>query len=184
MIRINAQTIRIGTHTFVKYLGKDAIRGRVHELGKELATDYHDKFPIFIIVLNGSFIFAADLVRSCAFECELEFVKLMSYQGTESTGKVKRILGLVSDIKDRHIILVEDIVDTGRTIQAITEDLKGLGPASISVVTLLLKPQSLQIPFESPYVGFEIPDAFVLGYGLDVDGKARNLEDIYQLRME
>jgi hypoxanthine phosphoribosyltransferase len=178
----NAQTIQLGKHTFEKYITKEAIRTRVQEMGKEIATDYHDKFPIFVIVLNGAFVFAADLLRACSFECELEFVRLASYDGTQSTGQVKRILGLQSDIKDRHVIIVEDIVDTGRTIKAMTEDLMQSGPASVSVATLLLKPESLLYTFESPYVGFEIPEAFVLGYGLDVDGKARNLEDIYQLK--
>ncbi|MCL4109266.1 UNVERIFIED_CONTAM: hypothetical protein GTU68_063034 [Idotea baltica] len=126
-------------------------------------------------------MFAADLLRASAIECELQFVKLSSYDGTSSTGKVKEIIGLQSPIKGRHVIIVEDIVDTGRTIYSMMEDLEGMQPASIAVATLLLKPESLEYEIESSYVGFEIPDAFVIGYGLDLDGKARNLSDIYQL---
>ena len=178
---VKADTVKIGRHTFEKYLAKDTIKARITELGKELATDYHDKFPLFIIVLNGAFMFAADLVRACGFECELQFVKLSSYQGTNSTGVVKQIIGLAASIKDRHVIIVEDIVDTGRTIRSIMATLEKEEPASIAVATLLLKPDCLEQPVDSPYVGFEIPDAFVIGYGLDLDGKARNLEHIYQL---
>lgn len=173
--------VEIGDRQFERFIAKDTIKARIHELGKELATDYHDRFPLFIIVLNGAFMFAADLLRACAFECELQFVKLSSYQGTESTGVVKQIIGMQTSIKDRHVIIVEDIVDTGRTIQTMITSLEKDGPASVSVATLLIKPDCLLQPMDSPYVGFEIPDKFVIGYGLDLDGKARNLEDIYQL---
>lgn len=175
------KVIRIGTRQFERFIAKDTIKARIHELGKELATDFHDRFPLFIIVLNGAFMFAADLLRACAFECELQFVKLSSYEGTSSTGIVKQIIGMQTPIKDRHVIIVEDIVDTGRTIETMISSLEKDDPASISVATLLIKPDCLIQPMDSPYVGFEIPDAFVIGYGLDLDGKARNLEDIYKL---
>lgn len=174
--------ICIGTRVFKKYISRDVIKGRILELGKELAVEYQGKDPIFIVVLNGAFMFAADLVRATTLECELQFVKLSSYEGTESTGKVKEIIGLPNDLKGRHIIIVEDIIDSGRTMHHMIEDLRRHNPASIHVATLLLKPESLQYQFESTYVGFEIPDAFVIGYGLDLDGKARNLCDIYQLK--
>ena len=173
--------VKIGNRQFQRFIAKDTIKARIQELGKELATDYHDRFPLFIIVLNGAFMFAADLLRACAFECELQFVKLSSYEGTQSTGVVKQIIGMQTPIKDRHVIIVEDIVDTGRTIQTMIATLEKDEPASVSVATLLIKPDCLLQPMDSPYVGFEIPDAFVIGYGLDLDGKARNLGDIYQL---
>ena len=174
-------SIQIGDRTFEKYLDRDTIKARIQELGKEISLEYHDKYPLFVIVLNGAFMFAADLLRATALECELQFVKLSSYTGTESTGTVKQIIGLSNSIKGRHVIIVEDIVDTGRTIMSMISDLQERQPSSISVATLLLKPDCLQFELESTYVGFEIPDAFVIGYGLDLDGRARNLCDIYQL---
>ena len=176
--------IAIGERVFEKYLNRDTIKARIQELGRDISIDYQDKYPVFIIVLNGAFMFAADLVRATALECQLEFVKLASYENVSSTGTVKRILGLPIPLTNRHVIIVEDIVDTGRTMAAMMEDLKAMQPASISVATLLLKPDCLEIPIDSTYVGFEIPNAFVIGYGLDLDGKARNLPDIYQLRQE
>jgi hypoxanthine phosphoribosyltransferase len=173
--------VKIGNRVFVKYLGRDAIRARIHELGRDISLDYQGKYPVFIVILNGAFMFAADLVRATSLECELQFVKLASYQDMHSTGKVKKIIGLPVPLTDRHVIVVEDIVDTGRTMLTMIEDLQQMKPASISVATLLLKPDCLQVPIESSYVGFEIPNAFVIGYGLDLDGKARNLPDIYQL---
>ena len=175
------KVVKIGDRTFERFLARDTIRSRIHELGRELTLDYYDRFPLFIIVLNGAFMFAADLLRACAFECELQFVKLSSYEGTQSTGVVKQIIGMQTPIKDRHVIIVEDIVDTGRTIQTMISTLEKDDPASVNVATLLIKPDCLLQPMDSPYVGFEIPDEFVIGYGLDLDGKARNLEDIYQL---
>ena len=176
------QSIDIGKYRFVKYLSKEVIKSRILELGREIATDYKDKCPLFVIVLNGAFMFAADLVRAFSYECELQFVKLASYEGTSSTGVVKQIIGLPDTVHGRHIIIVEDIVDTGRTIQNMMRDLERFNPASVSVATLLLKPDCVEMEFESPYVGFEIPDAFVIGFGLDLDGKARNLDSIYQLQ--
>ena len=179
--RIIHQRIQIGERVFEKYLNRDTIKARIQELGKEISLDYHDKYPLFVIVLNGAFMFAADLLRATALECELQFVKLSSYHGVESTGTVKQIIGLSDNIKGRHVVIVEDIVDSGRTITRMISDLQERQPASISVATLLLKPDCLKFELESTYVGFEIPDAFVIGYGLDLDGRARNLCDIYQL---
>ena len=177
----NSEKIRIGDQIFEKYLNRDAIRARIQELGKEISLDYRDKNPLFVIVLNGAFMFAADLLRATTVECELQFVKLSSYDGTTSSGQVKKIIGLQETLNERHVIILEDIIDTGRTIMSMFTDLETHKPASVSVATLLLKSDSLQFELESTYVGFEIPDAFVVGYGLDLDGKARNLCDIYQL---
>jgi len=176
--------ISIGERIFVRYLHRDTLKARIQELGRDISIDYQDKYPVFIVILNGAFMFAADLVRATALECQLEFVKLASYENLQSTGTVKKILGLPISLTNRHVIIVEDIVDTGRTMATMMEDLKAMQPASISVATLLLKPDCLEIPIDSTYVGFEIPNEFVIGYGLDLDGKARNLPDIYQLRVE
>lgn len=178
------QQIIIGDRVFTRYLNRDAIKARIQELGRDISLDYQDKYPVFIVVLNGAFMFAADLVRATALECQLEFVKLASYQDIRSTGTVKKILGIPVPLENRHVIIVEDIVDTGRTMHTMMEELQTMQPASISVATLLLKPECLQVPIDSTYIGFEIPDAFVIGYGLDLDGKARNLPDIYQLSEE
>lgn len=179
-----APQIQIGQRIFEKYLHRDTIRARIQELGREIAIDYQEKCPLFIVVLNGAFMFAADLLRATSLECELQFVKLSSYSGTASTGQVRQIIGLPDSITGRDIIIVEDIIDTGRTIKAMMADLQRFQPSSISVATLLLKPDCLQYELDSTYVGFEIPDAFVIGYGLDLDGRARNLADIYQLTSE
>ncbi len=176
-----SQIFRIGNRVFKLFISKDQIEHRINALGNELAAEYQDKYPLFIVVLNGAFMFAADIIRACHFECEIQFVKLASYQGLNSSGTVKQLIGLQQSTEGRHVIIVEDIVDTGRTMDSIMTDLSHSKPASLSIATLLLKPDCLEFEFESTYVGFEIPDAFVIGYGLDLDGKARNLPDIYQL---
>ncbi len=176
--------IKIGKRVFNQYLSRDTIKARIQELGKEIAIDYQGKYPLFVVVLNGAFMFAADLLRASALECELQFIKLSSYEDTRSTGSVRQIIGLPVPVRNRHVIIVEDIIDTGRTVKVLIEQLQTMEPASVRVATLLLKPDSLQYPIESWYIGFEIPDAFVIGYGLDLDGRARNLPDIYQLDSE
>jgi hypoxanthine phosphoribosyltransferase len=173
--------ITIGNRAFVKLLGRDTIKARIQEMGRDIALDYQGKYPLFIVVLNGAFMFAADLVRATALECELQFIKLSSYEDIRSSGLVKKIIGLPAPVRGRHVVIIEDIIDTGRTIRTMMEDLTAMEPSSVSVATLLLKPDCLEYPIESTYVGFEIPDAFVIGYGLDLDGRARNLADIYQL---
>lgn len=177
-------SITIGERVFVKYLNRDTIKARIQELGRDISMDYQNKYPVFIVVLNGAFMFAADLVRATALECQLEFVKLASYEDIRSTGTIKKIIGIPIPLKDRHVIIVEDIVDTGRTMHTMMQELLAMEPASINVATLLLKPDCLEVPIETSYIGFEIPDAFVIGYGLDLDGKARNLPDLYQLAQE
>ena len=176
------EEVQIGERRFVKLLSSLVIRDRIKELGAAIRNDFADKSPLFIVVLNGAFMFAADLIRSCRLDGEIQFVRLASYEGTTSTGVVQQIIGMQIPVEGRHVLIVEDIVDTGRTMEAFSRELHRSNPASVSVVTLLLKPDTLQFPFESPYVGFEIPDAFVIGYGLDLDGRARHLEDIYQLK--
>ena len=168
--------------TFECYLTKQKITERVKDMGEQITNKYSNKKPLFIGVLNGAFIFTADLVRHCQIECEVAFVRLSSYQGTQSSGHIKTVYGLEMEIKNRHLIVVEDIVDSGRTLHCFLDYLKKQNPASIELAALLLKPDALQFPLQLDYIGFEIPEKFVVGYGLDYDGLCRNYEDIYQLK--
>jgi len=170
--------------TFETYIDQSKISERIKELGSQLAKKYMDKDPLFIGVLNGAFIFTADLVRATEIDCEIAFVRLSSYQGTQSTGKIETVYGLEMSIEDRHIIVVEDIVDSGRTLNYFLDYLKKQGPHSVELASLLLKPDAIKFPVNIDYLGFEIPDKFVIGYGLDYDGLGRNLKDIYQLKVE
>ncbi|AFK04648.1 hypoxanthine phosphoribosyltransferase [Emticicia oligotrophica DSM 17448] len=173
---------QIRDKTFVPFIESESLQNRIKELAQEVNKDYAGKNPLLIGVLNGSFMFVADLFKSIDIECEVTFIRVSSYQSTESTGKVKQVLGLKEDIKDRHIIIVEDIVDTGMTMQEILGQLASNQPASIKIMTMLFKPEALKVPLKLDYVGFEIPNKFVLGYGLDYDGYGRNTDTIYVLK--
>jgi hypoxanthine phosphoribosyltransferase len=175
------QLIKAHDLTFQPYLLAETIAERVKEMGAELSQQYNGKNPLMIAILNGSFVFAADLMRACQMDCEVSFVKLSSYEGTGSTGKVTDIIGLGENIKGRHVIIVEDIIDSGKTMLHFLNKLKELEPDSISIVALLLKPDVFGDQFPIDHVGFEIPNKFVIGYGLDYNGLCRNLSDIYQL---
>lgn len=168
--------------TFEIMIGQDRIAERIHILSAEITKEYVGKKPIFIGVLNGAFLFMADLFRGIETDCELTFIRVSSYSGTESTGNVKNIVGLTHDIKDRHVIVVEDIVDTGETMTYLMKELKKQNPASVKLATFLFKPAALKKPVKPDYVGFEINPDFVVGYGLDYDGFGRNLPDIYVLK--
>ena len=137
--------------------------------------------PLFLVVLNGAFMFASDLFKKLTIECEISFVKLSSYSGTTSTETVKHLIGINEDLKGRNIILVEDIVDTGITIVHMMEELKKYEPADVKIATLLLKPEKYDKGYAIDYVAIEIPNDFIIGYGLDYDGFARNLPDIYKI---
>ena len=137
--------------------------------------------PLLLEVLNGSFIFAADLMREMDIPCEISFVKLASYQGTTSTGTIKEVLGINEDLAGRTVIIVEDIVESGLTMQRMIESLGTRNPASVHICTLLLKPERLKVPLNIEYVAFSIPNDFILGYGLDYDQQGRQLKDIYTL---
>ena len=167
--------------TFQPFMNAETIASRVRELGTQLSQQYAGKKPLMVAVLNGSFVFAADLMRACDMDCEISFVKLSSYAGTDSTGKVTDIIGLDEDIEGRDLIIVEDIVDSGNTMVHFLKKLSEYKPGSVSIVTLLLKPEVFGKQFPIDHVGFEIPNKFVIGYGLDYDGLGRNLPDIYQL---
>lgn len=176
-------TIQIADKEFEILLENDQISKRTRLIAIQLDVDYEGRCPIFIGVLNGSFIFMADLLKEISMACEVGFIKVSSYSGTESTGNVKEIFGLPSDLHNRDVILVEDIVDTGLTLKYILEAVNQQKPSSVSVCSLLLKPEALKGQIEElEYVGFEIANEFVVGYGLDYDGLGRNLKDIYRAK--
>ena len=167
---------------FRPFIENERIRARVSELGRQITAEYEGHNPLLICVLNGAAPFAVDLFRAIDTDAEIVFVRLKSYDGMDSTGKVKEVLGLSESIEGRDVIVVEDIIDTGRTMLKLEADLRAMKPASLRIATLLFQPDALQCPEVKPdYVGFEIPVKFIIGYGLDIDGQARNLNDIYVL---
>jgi len=171
--------------TFVPYITSDQIAEQVKRVASEIRSDLGDSSPIFICVLNGAFMFAADLYREIGINNSvITFVKYSSYEGTQSTGKVKEVIGLKEDIAGRDVVIIEDIVDTGLTAVKMVEDLRSRNPRSIRFATLLHKPESCKTGFKPDYVAFSIPPKFIIGYGLDLDGKARNLPDIYVIKEE
>lgn len=173
----------IDDKTFETFIEYNMIKKRTRLIGIQLNVDYENKVPVFIGVLNGSFLFMADLMKEVDIGCELAFVKVSSYYGgTKSSGEIVEELSLGMDIKDRDVVIIEDIVDTGKTLCYLLKEFKKKEPASIKVATLLLKPDALETQIdEIEYVGFEIANDFVVGYGLDYKGLGRNLKDIYRL---
>lgn len=175
--------VKLGDKTFVPYLTEQTIATAVKSVAQRVNADYAGKCPLFLVVLNGSFLFAADLLRAIDSEgCEVSFVKFSSYDGTESTGKVKELIGLNEHLDGRDVIIVEDIVDTGSTIVQMMDDLLKRKPASIRIAALLFKPEAYKKHVKIDYVGLEIPNAFIVGYGLDYNGLGRNLKDIYVIK--
>ena len=175
-------TIDIKDKTFETLIPEEEIMRRVKTVADRISNDLKGKKPLLLGVLNGSFIFAADLMRMLTIESEISFVKMTSYQGTESTGKVKKLVGLNEDIEGRTVVIVEDIVDSGLTMEKMIEYLKELKPAEIHICTLLLKPDNLKRNLDIEYIAIEIPNDFIVGYGLDYDGLGRNLRDIYVVK--
>jgi len=172
---------QIKDKSFVPLIDAKQLQIRIQELAQLVNKDYEGKNPLLIGVLNGSFMFVGDLFKYINIDCEITFIRVSSYQSTESTGQIKQILGLKEDIKNRHVIIIEDIVDTGMTMQEVLGQLASNKPASIKVMTLLFKPEALKAPLKLHYIGFEIENKFVVGYGLDYDGLGRNLDTIYVL---
>lgn len=168
--------------TFEPYIKREKIQARIEELGKELTAEFAGKRPLLVCVLNGAFPFASELFMNLDTDAEIAFIRLKSYEGTSSTGTVKEVMGLTENVEGRPVILVEDIIDTGQTIKRLVDTLEAKKPASIKIATLLFKPESLQYDVKPDYVGFAIPPKFIIGYGLDLDGLARNLRDIYVLK--
>ncbi|HVG14377.1 MAG TPA: hypoxanthine phosphoribosyltransferase [Chitinophagaceae bacterium] len=173
--------IKVHDKTFDTYLPEDTIQQRVKELATIINEEHKDTRPLFIAILNGSFMFASDLFKQLTIDAEICFIKLASYKGTRSTGHVITAIGLDHDLFGRNVIIVEDIVDTGKTLHNFLPQLHHQHPSSLRIVSLLHKPQATVFPIHVDYVGFTIPDKFVVGYGLDYDGLGRNLKEIYQL---
>ena len=174
-------TIKVKDKKFIPYLTALQIDEQVKRLGNEINKDYAGKNPLFIAILNGSFMFASDLFKELTVDPEICFIKLASYKGTISTGHVITSIGLDEKLKGRHVVILEDIVDTGKTLNEFLPQLRDQQPASLKIVALLHKPTALKYPITIDYLGFNVPDKFLLGYGLDYDGLARNLKEIYQL---
>jgi hypoxanthine phosphoribosyltransferase len=173
--------IQVLDKQFEPYITAQQISEQVAKLGKQLNADYAGKKPLFIAILNGSFMFAADLFKQLEVDAEICFIKLASYKGTKSTGNVITSIGLDMPLQDRHVVIVEDIVDTGKTLHEFLPQLVNQQPASLKIATLLHKPEALKYPLDIDYLGFSVPNKFLLGYGLDYDGLGRNLKEIYQL---
>ncbi len=173
--------IKVLDKQFVPYISEEKLQARINEMAIEISEDYNKKDPLFLGILNGAFIFASDLYKKISITSTITFIKLASYKGTASTGNVITAIGLEENIKDRNIIIIEDIVDTGKTLSAFLPTIQNMQPASIEICTLLQKPDALLHPLNVKYVGFNIPNQFVVGYGLDYDGYGRNFPMIYQL---
>lgn len=173
--------IKVHDKIFETFLSEDEIQKRVKELAAAINNDYKGKRPLFIGILNGAFMFASDLFKNLEIDAEICFIKLISSQGTKSSGKVVTSIGLMEDIHGRDVILIEDIVDTGKTLNEFLPGLKHQQPASLKIAALLHKPGATEYPLTIDYLAFSIPNKFVVGYGLDYDGLGRNLKEIYQL---
>lgn len=172
-------TIQIKDKRFRTFITENEILKQVARVADEINRDLADENPLFVSVLNGSFMFTSDLMKHLNMPCELSFVKLASYEGTSSTGKVKELVGLNNDITGRTVVIVEDIVDTGFTMERLIETLRQRNPKGIRIATLLVKPDKLQVKLDIHYVAMNIPNDFIVGYGLDYDGLGRNYRDIY-----
>ncbi len=162
-------------------ISNDEIQRRIKVIADAISEQFKDEIPILIGVLNGSFIFISDLMRKLNIDCEMDFIKMSSYAGKESVGTVTLLKDISADITGRHVIIVEDIIDSGLTIKFLRDRLEGANPKSVTIVTLLLKTDIAKLDFEVDYVGFEIPPEFVVGYGLDYNQKLRHLPEIYRL---
>lgn len=178
---MSKKRIKVLELTFETSISEEKITKEVTRIASEMNSDLANKNPIFLGILNGAFMFASDLFKQITIPCQITFLKLASYEGTQSSGTVKQLIGINQELKDRTVVVLEDIVDTGITLDTIVRQLSGYEPREILVATMLHKPEALQKEVKLDYVGFEIPNEFVLGYGLDYNGYARNLPEIYTL---
>ena len=176
--------IQVKDREFEVFLKEEEIQKEIKRVAAEINRDYAGKEPLFLCVLNGSFMFAADLLKDVNIPCNVSFVKVSSYQGTDTTGKVKELMGLQEDVEGRHIIIVEDIVDTGYTMRDVLDSLAEKKAASVQVCALLCKPDKLKVDINLKYLAMNIPNGFIVGYGLDYDGFGRNSRDIYKIVKE
>ncbi len=173
--------IQVKDKNFVLSIPEERIQNAINAMAEKMCNDLKDKNPIFISVLNGAFMFASDLIKRMEFPLEVTFIRLKSYAGTSSEGIVKEVHGLIENIENRHVVVIEDIVDTGHTIEYLNDYLRAKNPKSICIATLLFKPEALVRNVRPDYVALEIPNEFIVGYGLDYDGYGRNLRDIYKI---
>ncbi len=176
------EKIQLQDKAFKIYLTENEINKRISELAEQINKTYQGKEIVFVGILNGCFMFASDLFKQLEIDCRISFLKLASYQGTQSTGKIRQLIGLNEDIKGKTVIILEDIIDTGITMEHIISQLKAHNPSEVKIATLLFKPDAFQKDFSIDYTGFDIPDKFIVGYGLDYNGLGRNLRHIYQIR--
>lgn len=174
--------MKIKDLTFDQFISQSDIQQKVRGLADQINTDYADKIPVMLPVLNGSFMFASDLIQQVNIPCRVSFVKVSSYSGTASTGQLKSLIGLEESLFNQHILIIEDIIDSGLTLERIVAELKGLGTKSVEVAALLRKQTAREKGIFIKYTGFEIEEEFVVGYGLDYDGLGRNLKDIYKTK--
>lgn len=173
--------VQVRDKQFEPFIPEERILKEVTRIAKQMNEELADKDPIFLGILNGAFMFASDLYKQITFPCQITFLKLTSYSGTKSSGTVKQLIGINFDLKDRVVVVLEDIVDTGITLETIIRQLSGYEPAEIRVATFLHKPDATIRDVKLDYVGMEIPNDFIVGYGLDYDGYGRNFREIYQL---
>lgn len=173
--------IQIQDKSFETFIPEQDVIASIDKVAEKINSDLNGVRPLFVCVLNGAFMFASDLIRRITLECEISFLKVASYEGTQSTGNIKQLIGLNEDIKGRTVVLIEDIVDTGETMVMLIKQLKDLGAADVRIATLLYKPDSCRDDLKPDYVGISIPPDFIVGYGLDYNGYGRNLTDIYTL---
>lgn len=173
--------IKVHDKEFDLYIPQDQIERSIAKVSEEINRDMAGENPLFLVVLNGAFMFAAQLFKGLEIDCEISFVKLSSYSGTKSTNVVRELIGLDHSVEGRNVVIVEDIVDTGHTMKYTIEKLQNLKAKSVKIVTMLFKPNAFQYNYEINYVGMEIPNEFIIGYGLDYEEHARNLPDIYKI---
>ncbi len=173
------ENVTVRDRKFTVSITEETIKRRVAEVAAQISKDLEGKDPLFLAVLNGSFIFAADLMRGITIPCEITFMRMSSYEGTSSTGNVQQLIGLKENIKGRTVVIIEDIIDSGLTMKHLLETLADKEPADVRIASLLVKPGNLKVKLDVPYCCFEIPNDFIVGYGLDYDGEGRNLPHIY-----
>ena len=176
--------IHLHDKTFQPYLSEAEIEAAIAGVCEKLNKDYEGKNPLFVVILNGAFVFASKVFTQMKMDCEVAFLRVSSYRGTESTGKIEEKMGLDADLKGRHVVILEDIVDTGNTMERLRVDLKDGGAESVAICTMLFKPDAFKKDYPIEYIGLEIPDRFVVGLGLDYNELGRNIPSIYQLKTD
>ena len=175
-------TITIHNKKFKKFISSHKIQNAIEKIAERINKNFKNEKPVFLSVLNGSFLFTADLLKKMKIECEISFIKISPYSGTQSTGIVNTLIGISEDLKGRTVVILEDIVDSGNTLEKIISELQKHNPKKIKVATLLFKPDAYKKKIEIDYIGINMPNNFLVGYGLDYDGSGRNLSDIYILK--